>query len=146
MNNYTDKKDKCITHSETRFRQRYGHLEVDYSEIRKSLLECVKSQTNIVYSHSQGRFKTEYIIFFSDYFRFIYAKDIDEIMSFLPIGKDEKKIIKEFEQKTIKKQNIVQKTTNNKLKKKYNEPILSKERDKYYQDWIKIFQPKGDES
>lgn len=106
INNYINKKDKCVSHSLSRLKQRYKNNvddNTDYKEIRQILLDCVKSQTNIVYSKSQGKFKTEYIILHSTYFRFIYAKDVDEIMSFLPIQKDEKKIIKQFEERAYKK-------------------------------------------
>ena len=137
MNNYTDKKIKCLAHSATRFKQRYGDLtdDYDYEEIRKNLLDCIKSQTNIVYSHSQGKFKTEYIIFFSDYFRFVYAKDVAEIISFLPIHKEQKKIIKEFEDKTLKK-----------LNEKYVKPSLKSHKsgftDDYFSDWMRRFESK----
>jgi hypothetical protein len=95
-NNFLKKIEIHDLHSRKRFKERYPDFDLDL--VLQDLLLCVKTQVNIVYARTKGKFKTEYMIFFGEYWRFIFSKDTQTIVTFLPIkdGFSQRKI-KEFE-------------------------------------------------
>lgn len=99
INFYEKTKIKYKQHSQTRFKQRYGNYD---SELIKDLKICIRSDRNIIYVKKKNDSRNHYIILYSDYYSLIYDKKMDEIVTFLPINKFEKKEIEVFEKRKYK--------------------------------------------